>query len=146
MTWGERTKRRLTMASKPNRFSARKGVCGALFVAGIFAMGVFLLARGDLIPWPMADKFGWLFVIFGVLAAWEWWATSYEIDQDDLVIRSALSQSRIALCTIESMLVRPSSLRLKCQQLRGSKWVTVAPRERQRFLERLRGKCPWLNG
>lgn len=133
------------MPSTSKRYRAKKDVFGALFVTVIFAMGGFLLVQGDLIPWPMADKFGWLFVIFGVLAAWEWWATSYEFDQEELVIRSALSQSRIALCNIESMRVGRNSLKIQYQQLSGSKWVTVSPRDHRGFLERLRGKCPWLN-
>mgnify|MGYP006969482554 FL=1 len=132
------------MAAKSSRYRAKKGVLGALFVAVIFALGAALLARGDLIPWPMADKFGWLFVVFGVLAAWDWWATSYNFDQDDLVIRSALGKSRIALCNIESMKTSPSVLKLQCQQLRGSKWVNIAPLDRERFLSQLYVKCPWL--
>ena len=132
------------MANTHRRFRARKDLLGALLVVVIFAVGGFLLARGDLIPWPMADKFGWLFMVFGVLAVWDWLVTSYEFDQEELVIRSGLSQSRIALCTIEAMSVSSRKLRLKCQQLRGSKWVSIAPRDQSGFLDRLCAKCPWL--
>ena len=133
------------MATNSKKYRARKDIFGALFVLAIFGVGLFLLLRGELIPWPMADKFGWLFVVFGVLAAWDWWATSYEFDQKELVIRSGFSHSRIAFCNIEVLKKSASSLKLKCQQLRGSKWVTVMPRDRSAFLERLSGKCPWLN-
>ena len=133
------------MASDQRKFRARKDILGAVFVLAIFAMGGFLLARGDLIPWPMADKFGWLFMIFGVLAAWDWWVTSYAIEQEELVIRSGLSQSRISLCNIEEMRAGASSLKLKCQKLHGSNWVTLAPRDRKGFLDRLCAKCPWLS-
>jgi hypothetical protein len=130
--------------SKKSRFRARQDILGGVLVLVIFAVGGFLLARGDLIPWPMADKFGWLFIVFGVLAAWDWLVTSYEFDQEELVIRSGLGQSRIALCTIETMQVGAGKLRLKCQQLRGSKWVKIFPRNQGDFLDRLCEKCPWL--
>ena len=133
------------MASGTRKFRAKKDILGALFVLVIFAIGIFLLVRGDLIPWPMADKFGWLFVIFGVLAAWDWWVASYEIDQEELVIRSGLSHNRVSLCTIESMSVLRGGVRLQCQQLRGSKWIKVTPLDRKGFLDRLCAKCPWLN-
>ena len=132
------------MASKSTKYRARKDLFGALFVAAIFAVGCFLLARGELIPWPMADKFGWLFIIFGVIAAWDWWATSYEFDQEELVIRSGLGATRVSFCNIEVLRKSRSSLKLKCQQLRGSKWITVTPRDLNGFVERLGGKCPWL--
>ena len=117
---------------------------GAAFALVIFAMGGFLLARGDLIPWPMADKFGWLFLLFGVLAVWDWWVTSYEFDQEELVIRSGLSENRIALCNIEEVETRGRRLRLKCQDLRGIKWLTVLPKDSAGFVQRLSSKCPWL--
>ena len=130
----------------PKKFRARKDATSALFVLVIFAIGGFLLFRGDLMPLPMADKFVWLFVIFGVLAGWDWLATSYELEQEDLIIRSGLGQSRIALCTIEEIQRCGNTVRLKCQQGHGSRWVTLLlkPKQRQPFLERLGGKCPWL--
>jgi len=134
------------MTKHVGRFKARRDAMGACFALVIFAIGGFLLVRGDLIPWPMVDKIGWLFIIFGVLAVWDWWVTSYEIDQEDLVVRSGLSQNRVALCNIEEVQARGKALRLKCQQLRGSRWLTLLPKEgdEQAFLDRLRVKCPWL--
>lgn len=132
------------MNAYAEKFRARKDPAGALLVLVIFAVGGFLLFRGDLIPWPMVDKFGWLFILFGVLAAWDWLATSYEIGHDELVVRSGLGRTRVALCNIEAVRPRGKAVRLKCQKLRGSKWHTLLPVEHAAFVDRLHGKCPWL--
>ena len=140
----QRTSRTLFMDSDVQRFRAHKDALGAMFALVIFAVGIFLLACGDIIPWPMADKFGWLFLIFGVLAVWDWWVTCYEFDQEELIIRSGLSTNRISLCNIEEVYPRGRGLCLKCQQLRGAKWLTVRPKDSKAFVQRLSTKCPWL--
>ncbi len=132
------------MSEFSEKFRARKDTLGALFVLAIFGVGGFLLLRGDLIPWPMADKFGWLFVVFGVLATWDWLVTSYEFDQEELVVRSGLSHSRVSLSNIEEVQPRGNSVRLRCQKLRGTSWLTLLPAEKAAFLDRLHVKCPWL--
>ena len=132
------------MPADQRRFLAQRNVLGAVFVAAIFAMGLFFLVGGYLIPWPMADKFGWLFLLFGAVAAWDWWATSYSVEQEQLVIRSALSKDRIALCNIEDVQVRSGALKLKCQKLRGSRWVTLIPCDKDELLNLIYTKCPWL--
>lgn len=132
------------MKNTIRKFRAHKDAMGAVSALLIFAIGGFVLACEDLIPWPLVDKFGWLFILFGVLAVWDWWATSYEFDQEELIIHSGLSRQRINLCNVEELQARGKALRLKCQQLRGSRWFTLLPQNRQAFLERLNTKCPWL--
>lgn len=125
-------------------FAARRDLAGAVMIACIFALGLFLLVRHDLIPWPMIDKIGWLFVVLGVLALWDWSIASYEVTQEQLIIRGGLSDERVPLCTIEEMQVGRSAMWLKCQKLRGSHWISVQPVDREVFQQRLWQKCPWL--
>jgi hypothetical protein len=132
------------MQETSRKFAARYDVAGAALIVGIFALGIFLLVRHDLIPWPMVDKIGWLFVILGVLALWDWATTSYEIAQEQLIIRGGLSSQSVPLCNIEEIRQQRGKLRLKCHKLRGSSWVTVMPIDRQAFQQRLWQKCPWL--
>ncbi len=132
------------MKQLPRKFRARKDVLGALLFLSIFTMGGVLLTWPGLIRWPMADKVGWLFVVLGVLAWWDWMITSYEFVHEDLVIRSGLSQQRVALCNIEEIHRRAQSLRIKCHSLRGTSWLTVMPRNEVAFMQRLWEKCPWL--
>jgi hypothetical protein len=137
--------RTVTPMNNPvRRFSARKDAVGALLILAIFGIGGFLSWRSDLIPWPMADKFGWLFIVLGVLAWWDWMATTYEITQDDLVIRTGLGSQTMPLGQIELLQRRRGALRVKCMTLRGSRWLTLTPRDHTAFLQRLFTHCPWL--
>jgi hypothetical protein len=126
------------------KFFARRDLSAVVLIAGIFGLGVFLLVRSDLIPWPMVDKAGWLFLLLGALALWDWSVTSYEIVQEQLIIRGGLSSQNVPLCNIEELHTGPSKLRLKCHRLRGSSWISLMPVDREAFLQRLRQKCPWL--
>lgn len=132
------------MKQLQRKFRARKDLLGAMLFFSIFAVGGALLTWPGLLPWPMADKLGWLFVVLGVLAWWDWMITSYEFIDEDLVIRSGLSQQRVALCNIEEVHPQANSLRVKCHSLRGTSWLTVMPRNETAFMERLWEKCPWL--
>lgn len=126
------------------KFIARKDALGALLVGVILATGVFLLWRHDLIPWPMADKIGWLFILLGVLACWDWLVVHYEITQENLIIHGGLSSRTIPLSNIDEIQERPRCLKLKCHRLQGWSWLTVSPRNRESFLQRLRQQCPWM--
>ncbi len=132
------------MYDKHRKFGARRDLAGALLILAIFALGAFLLTRADLIPWPMIDKIGWLFVVLGVLALWDWLITNYEIAAEQLIIRGGLSTQTVPLCNIEE--VRPAfgKLRLRCSKLRGVAWITIAPLDPTAFQQRLWQKCPWL--
>ena len=134
----------LAMIESQHKFAARRDLAGALMIVGIFALGALLLVRHDLIPWPMIDKIGWLFIVLGVLALWDWSIASYEIVQEQLIIRGGLSSQSVPLCNIEELHPRLGKLRLKCHQLRGSSWITVMPVDRTAFQQRLWQKCPWL--
>ena len=132
------------MQTVKRKFRARKDLLGAFLIAVIFAFGGLLLAWPQLIAWPMVDKVAWLFIVLGVLAWWDWMITSYEFVQEDLVIRSGLSEKRIALCNVEDVEPGGRSLKLTCQSLRGTKSLALMPVDQDAFLSRLREKCPWL--
>lgn len=126
------------------KFAARRDLPGALMILGIFGLGLFLLLRADLIPWPMIDKIGWLFIVLGVLALWDWAILSYEIVQEQLVIQSGLGSQRVQLCNIEQVLPRRGRLWLRCHKLRGVAWIKLMPVDDVAFQQRLWQKCPWL--
>jgi hypothetical protein len=128
----------------PRKFAARRDLGGIAMILGIFGFGALLLTRADLIPWPMVDKLGWLFIVLGVLALWDWAIASYEFGHDELFIYGGLSSQSLPLCNIEEVRQRWGRLRLKCHKLRGSRWVTVSPVNHAAFLQRLWQSCPWL--
>jgi hypothetical protein len=132
------------MNNPVRKFSARKDLMGAVLILAIFGIGAFLLLRADLIPWPMVDKFGWLFIVLGVLAWWDWMASTYEITQEELIVRSGLGSQNVPLGQIELIEKRRGCLRVKFMKLRGSQWLTLTPHDTTGFLQRLFAKCPWL--
>jgi hypothetical protein len=132
------------MFDAPRKFAARRDLAGALMIVGIFALGAVLLVRHDLIPWPMIDKIGWLFIVLGVLALWDWSITYYEIVQEQLIIRGGLSSQCVPLRNIEELRPRWGKLRLKLQKLHGSSWITLMPVDGTEFQQGLWQKCPWL--
>ena len=132
------------MYDTQRKFAARRDLAGAAMIGGIFTIGGLLLLRADLIPWPMIDKIGWLFVVLGVLALWDWTIASYEIVQDQLIIRGGLSSQSVPLCNIEEIRPRWGKLRLKCHRLRGSTWINLMPVDAAAFQQRLWKQCPWL--
>jgi hypothetical protein len=134
----------IAMNDTQRKFAARRDLAGLGMIVGIFALGMFLLVRHDLIPWPMVDKIGWLFIVLGVIALWDWSITFYEIVQEQLIIRGGLSSHAVPLCNIEEVRPRHGKLRLRCHKLRGSAWITVMPVDLAAFQQRLWQKCPWL--
>ncbi|MCA9269864.1 MAG: hypothetical protein KDA41_15395 [Planctomycetales bacterium] len=132
------------MQNATQKFRARKDWPGALMVLGILGVGAFLVHWHDMLPVPYVANFGYAFLALGAITWWDWVATTYEVTQEELIIRTALGAEAIPLRQLETLEERRGWMRIKYMKMAGSCTATLAPVRRQEFLERLRRKCPWL--
>lgn len=126
---------------------AHTGLILAIFLLGILTLWVF-----DPLPLPLAETYGWVFLVLGVLAVWDFLATEYVIGDSELIVHHATSRRRIRLENIEAVeedrgflsSLSGDGLRIKYRSFRAPSSIMVYPTDKAAFLDELAAAAPWL--
>lgn len=137
------------MSEPTRKFRARRDAVHLLLVLAILGMGGFMVSRPDLVLLPMGDKLGWLLLVFGVLACWDFVVTSYEITPAELIIRGGFSSQNIPLDTVYTIYLKSGWVlhRRVCVKYHvpgGTASITLFPRDANGLLRRFFQYAPWL--